>query len=358
MKSLTSKPYADPVWKAYLLRKHAELCESSKLTAKIQAADNNPPFNAPALAAFIRFIHAAYSTLTSENHNYHQADTQILAGAADLKSGKKLEQDHQKTLDELEAKINTEKGKHSHSFPILQIIKFLAGITLAFLLCAGEIAFLMLSLQCWGKGIGTAFYMACAIAISMLIISHLGNKLLNLIRSIKLKKLIVRACIIAFVLFFLGLASFRSNYVEKTTGEHLGMISQVWFILLNFILFGALFLTGKFIVIPASHDAKEGMNEFLSRIKLRRLKRKHALVARLKEEHATDLRDTLSNRMSLISNAKSFEILINSMYQENVAVYCQANFERRADGIMPKCFSQEPPELPSFYSHFNNNPQS
>jgi hypothetical protein len=349
----TSKPsfYDDPKLSSFITHKHAEYFQSARLLGQAHGTKNLPRSDEPHFAHNISSIVANYNSVLAENHIRMQAHMEIELGTRDLEQLKHEKEAAMRKHDVLIAENNilAEKLNSGSS----SMLKLLLGIVLVIGIGTGEILLTTSAFQILGNGMGSSILMAAGLTIALIAVTHLIPLYIARIRSIWGRKLAILCLSVSLLILVSGLAHFRDLYLQRINGSNSGTSSQLWFIVINILMVIALYGTAVHLVLPSWQSVSEAFKRVVLKIRILLGKRKIHHLEKKMQYDKEDVDLNLRNRLQKIGFAKANEERIYRNYLQAVAAYCDSNYERRPDGILPKCFSMEPPKLNFFYSDIN-----
>ncbi len=267
-------------------------------------------------------------------------DTQQIQGNIAKNAAQKRDQELTQNKAEIDSEIELFKSNKQEKLSYIPAYIMFTGIVLILLIYSGEVSFLSTSLQIITTSYLRAIILGTAISTSMLLISHLapvytdqiGNKITRILAR-------VTVCIIVISAFwFLG--QLRASYVALTTKDDTEAFS---FVLINSLLFIAMFLIAYFLIFPNISPVKQirEINTVLN--KIRSLEAKSKSIGIEIETNREELAKELSKILDRMHLAKASERLINNLYYKAVAEYVLQNTLKR--GVRVPCHSDSPASL-------------
>ncbi len=345
-----STMYDDPLLSSHFDKMHSEFYQRAILLGQLHAFKNSPPPGASNFAPYTNSITANYNSLLLDNHSAMQAHLEIQIGSKDYDTAIKEDFENEQEVHKLTAENKIDEGKLSSSLPIISFVKFSIGIILTICIGLAELYLISLAFQIFGKGLGASLLFALGLCTAMIAIAHLVPLLIARIKSISIRKLVSWSVVALMVILFWGLAVYRNKYIEHSSSLHTDGFSNLFFVVWNMAMMVALYLVAIYLVLPSWKDIALALKAISERRKMRRGKRELALLIQKRNKDKLALADRLTGRLAKIACAKANEEKVFRMYKKSMAAYTEANYLKRTDGIMPECFSQEPPPLQFFYT--------
>lgn len=345
-----SSTYDDPLLSSHFDKMHSEFYQRAILLGQLHAFKNSPPPAATNFAVYTNTITANYNSLLLDNHSAMQAHLEIQVGSKDYDTSIKDDFESEREVHKLVTENKIDEGKLSSSMPILSFVKFSIGVFLTLCIGLAELYLISLAFQIFGKGLGASMLFALGLCTAMIAIAHLVPLLISHIRSISIRKLVSWVVVVLMAILFWGLAVYRNKYIEHSSGVNTDMFSNIFFVVWNMSMMVSLYLVAVYLVLPSWKDIALALKVISERRKVRKGKRELAQLIRKRNEDKLALVERLNNRLAKIAYAKANEEKVYRMYKKSIAGYIEANYLKRIDGIMPECFSQEPPPLQFFYT--------
>ena len=328
-----------------LLNKIIKDCTPKIIAAKQlgikHSAIQLPPSDYEAkLQDYIEPIRADFDSYIPEIKAQLIGDTQQIQGNIAKNAAEKRNQELTQKKAEIDSEIELLKSNRQEEPSYFPAYLMFAGLVLILLIYSGEVSFLSSSLQIITSTYFSAMVLATGISTSMLLISHLAPVYIDQIQS-KITRIIARitVCIIVICAFwFLG--QLRASYVALTTKDDTEAFS---FVLINSLLFIAMFLIAYFLIFPNISPVKQirEVKNVLNKIK--NLETKSQVIGTEIETNSVELAKELSKILDRMHLAKASERLINNLYQKAVAEYVLQNTLKR--GVRVPCFADTPRTL-------------
>ncbi len=337
------------------LQSHIAKCHQNYLNSAIELGKNHGRRNYPdescLLKDAIETVTTNYSELISYSKQKLNALLQIQQGSEDQN---KIEHVNKKLYFELDkSEIDLENAKTNKiEEPPLKTPRylFLLGLILFCLILFGEIFYVAKSLQVTRLNFIQSLIIAFSISLSIGAIAHYAPKKINEWCKSLFLKIIANLAVFGFVfLVFMVISYLRSSYMLKVNHQE----TSLWiFTVFNFLLFIGLFFidTG---LIQSNWQKIKAIRLYEKQQKLfRELETKIEKTKAEIELNKNNLYEQNSQRLLLISYAKSVEEQIVKLYHISVSQYKESNRYHRENSA-PVCLNDTPTPLDLHYTHIN-----
>lgn len=349
MKKSTTVVYTNNEVEVLLSKEVASIQQEVK-TYAIDLAQKSLPKLGDKLEAYISKVRSPFQNLLEKIHKKMSA----LGVTTEIESVKENYQKEQQTLeDELddtgqELRLLKKQQKDLKSTTVGNEIRnwkiaFIGIIILTFTeIIINYKIFLPIS-----SNTGTALALAGGIGLSFAVICHVFKDVLDLFSS-RVAKIGVAAAIIGFVIGLLySFARLRLSMISdigEVSTEHL---SETNFVLLNLVLL----LSGMALTLykPSKKVVSDYRKQRKITKQIKELKgdynKADKRLASLTKERNTKL-DQLKG---IILMAHHYERVVASEYERVFALWCSEAIITRRDDQMPKCFSEKPVPLKTYF---------
>lgn len=202
-----------------------------------------------------------------------------------------------------------------------------------------------------GSNLITSFFLGLACSTAIAIVSTLGTKFTERIKSKKVKFL--ATCIMALLvgLSCYILCAMRSDYYKSHTG---GEISAWKLAVLSILVFAAFHLVYQHIIKPG-HEQLRLRKEALQKLaKAEELKARLAYLHQTYKANKDKIAEIKRHTLDLFDYARGCEKTIESFYKASISEFKRC-FSTEARYI-PQCFTQEPPPITLYYKEFPLTP--
>lgn len=297
----------------------------------------------------------ATETITANYNELIVLSKQKLNGLLQVKMGseqkQKIEQENKKLYSDLDqAQMELEKLKSEPmQEPAVKGPKYLfvLGLVLFCLILFGEIFYIAKSLQVARLNLFQSLIIAFSISLSIGAIAHYSPKKIDQWCNSLWVKILANFMVFGLVLLvFVVISYLRSSYMTKMNQQH----TSLWvFTIFNFLLYVGLFFIDSGLIAPNYKKLQAIRLYKLYQSSVRTISEKVNDLTRAIETNKETLYQANSQRLLLISYAKSIEQQIVKLYMVSISQYKDANRYHRED-MPPSCLNDKPAELELYYS--------
>lgn len=335
------------------LQSYIAECHENYLNSAIELGKNHGRRNYPDENCLLKdateTITTNYSELISFSKQKLNALLQIKQGSEDQN---KMEQVNKKLYTDLDlAESELEKVKCCKiEEPPLKTPRylFLLGLILFCLILFGEVFYVAKSLQVTRLNFYQSMIIAFSISLSIGAIAHYAPRKINEWCKNMFLKFIANLVVFGLVfLVFMVISYLRSSYMLKVNNQE----TSVWiFTIFNFLLFIGLFFIDIGLIQPNWQKIKAIRLYEKQQKMLKELENKVENLKSVIEQNKNNLYEQNSQRLLLISYAKSVEEQIVKLYHISVSQYKESNRYHR-ESASPLCLNENPTPIELHYSH-------
>lgn len=341
------KSYSNPIIERMVEELGQKGIALASSTAKLNALSLNPPLSGYSLKMAIEFLTNHFNTLLADVNRNVNGPLQLQLGAMERTNISEKQLVVQRDIIKQESLLSASSKKESEKSFILVTLSTILFFTLILGLISGELAFLVHSLQVITPNYQSAINLAISIVISVGLIGHFGDVIIRRIFKDLIIRKIARICLVLFIAtIFIAMGILRQQYLYLK--QSLIIEDSLWyFVGINFLLFGALYLISELIMPIVIEDFKEMIKFLRTQNKFKKIKTKIKNLETELEASKEELFLSLTDKVRITSFHKDMESLVDRYYKQSVSMYKQVNIDVRLDGI-PEYFNESPPELDFF----------
>lgn len=343
--------YSNPALDAFIETKHDESLRTAALIG-VTTAVKTPLHPETQLSVLVEPVLAAYNVLTAKAFEINGGYSVIQKAKTTIE---KLEAENEALLleaDKVAGDLAIEEQNIGNVIiPSKPTRRLALAFTIAFIILSVDAYFLGTAFQKTGSSFIISLLLGLGCSLAIAVVSTLGTKFTERLKSKKAKLLATGAMGILVGLAVYILCAMRSDFYKSNTGGDISAWSLAVLSILAFAAFHLIFLH----LIKPSYEQIRLRKEAIQRLaKTRELKARLVYLNQKFQANRNEIEVIKNKTLSLLHYARGCEKTIIAYYKLSVSEFKKC-FTAQA-GYIPQCFSQAPPALTTYYDEIPLNP--